>query len=207
MLWCENLCSPWMHTAALLILTLVVLWVFKDITCLSGKPKRIILTSISTWRRQEILHIIPLSDWCSWEDLIEFRLLRWPWWWLHESKGLIVPQWCLVSVLAHEVEILLRAIVLKLSALTLAILRVLQLLLKNIDHLLELFFSLRWARGTLRTHRDVASVLEVALSWTELVHEAREVVLGAKLLVRGCKRVRVVSLVKLTASTLIYSIV
>ena len=103
-------------------------------------------------------------------------------------------------VLAHEVEVLLGAVVLKLTMLWFTgLFGILELVLEHVDHFLQFLLPERTAAGrSLWAHRDVASVLELVAGRTELVNEAREVVL-AVLLVRRRVRARGGSLVERAA--------
>ena len=71
--------------------------------------------------------------------------------------------------------------------------------MEHVDHFLEFLLSERTSAGrSLRAHRDGTSVLELVAGRTELVNEAREIVL-AVLLVRRRVRTRGGSLVESTA--------
>ena len=109
MLWSENI--------RLLVARLAVSWVFKHVASFSGQIEWLLVSGVSV-RRKEILHFeVFVAHWCPRENFVERCLLfkLWPWRVLQEVEALLVPMVALV--LAHEVEVLLGAVVLELGAL------------------------------------------------------------------------------------------
>jgi len=107
----------WSEDIRLLVARLAVSGVFEHITGFSGQIERLLVSGVFV-RREEILHFeVLVAHRCPRENFVEGCLLLklWPWRGLQEVEALLVP--IVALVLAHEVEVLLGAVVLELGAL------------------------------------------------------------------------------------------